>query len=52
MRHVTSKMPEGEAVAVKFMLSAGRAELLRDGFTARGTRGRFLLTFRCCASLD
>jgi hypothetical protein len=31
MRRVTSKMPEGETVAIKFLLAAGRAELLRDG---------------------
>jgi hypothetical protein len=31
-------MPEGETVAIKFLLAAGRAELLRDGSTACGTR--------------
>jgi hypothetical protein len=30
-----SKMPEGEVMAIKFLLAASGAELARDGFTAR-----------------
>jgi len=52
MRCMMNKMLEGESVPVKTMLTAGRAELLRNGFTADWTRGRFLLTYRCGTSLD
>jgi len=52
MRGVMSKMPERKALAIKSLLAAGWAELLRDGFVAGGTRGSFLLTYRCGASLN
>jgi len=52
MRGVMSKMPERKALAIKSLLAAGWAELLRNSFTAGGTRGSFLLTYRCGASLN
>jgi hypothetical protein len=38
MSRVMSKMPEGEAMAIKFMLAASGAEFARDGFTTHRAR--------------